>query len=52
MKLELNWMRVVLILGLVAGAVTAVIFAPEDYRPALVGLLTAVAGLVRSPTGG
>jgi hypothetical protein len=42
-----SWPQAVVLVALVAGAVCASIWAPEDVRGALVGLLTAIAGWLR-----
>ena len=44
---SLQWPQALVAVALIAGAVCASIFAPEDVRGALVGVLTAIAAWLR-----
>lgn len=46
---KLDWPQVVLVLGLAAAVSAIAILAPEDLRAPLASLVTALAGVLRSP---
>lgn len=49
---KINWPQAAVLVALIGGAVSIVLYAPEELRAPLVALLTGLAGFLRSPTGG